>query len=326
MVSKCFVPFSLCWRSRSPVWWRRRQIGRAALPDDNLAAVRAAYIATEYEEALKILSAPGDGSQVDQSDVYRALCLLALGRMNEVDRVLRSIATRNPSFRMSETEVTPRMIALYDDIRRTTVEGMARDAYAEAKTHFDAGRFAEASARFGSVIALLGPGDRPHGEGSSADDLLQLAHGFKDLADTEVARARRNGADVAATAAAPAAAAASAATSATATTPKPETIIEGVVQRYALAYSALDARAVTRVFPAESSGSLRYAFSKLKAQTIQARDVAITLDPSGQAATVSLVWAVEAVPKVGSPVRAERPTTLRMTRTPAGDWNIVERR
>jgi hypothetical protein len=296
-------------------------VGLAAPPENNLAAARAAYIATEYEEALKILSAPADGSLADQTDVYRALCLLALGRMSEVDRVLRSIATRNPSFRMSETEVTPRMIAMYDDVRRSTVEGMARDAYAEAKTHFDAGRFAEASARFGSVIALLGPGDRPHGEDSSADDLLQLAHGFKDLADSEVARARRTTVDTLATAAV-----SSAPTTAAVIAPKPETIIEGVVQRYALAYSALDARAVTRVFPAESSGSLQYAFSKLKAQTIHARDVAITLDPNGQAATVSMVWAVEAVPKVGSTVRAQRLTTLRMARTPAGDWNIVERR
>jgi len=296
-------------------------IGRAALPDDNLAAVRAAYIATEYEEALKLLSVPGDRSLADQFDVYRALCLLALGRMDEVDRVLRSIATRNPSFRMSETDVTPRMIALYDDIRRTAVAGMARDAYTGAKTHFDAGRFAEASAGFGSVLTLLGPGDETHGEGSPAGDLRQLAQGFKDLADSEVARARRSAAD-----AAPTASVSSGATSGAVTGPKPETIIEGVVQRYALAYSALDARAVTRVFPAERAGSLRNAFSKLKAQNIQAHDVAITLDPNGQAATVSLVWAVEAVPKVGSTVRAQRPTTLRMARTSAGDWNIVERR
>ena len=172
-------------------------IGRAAPPDDNLAAARAAYIATEYEEALKLLSVPGERSLADQSDVYRALCLLALGRMDEVDRVLRSIATRNPSFRMSETDVTPRMIALYDGIRRTTVGRMARGAYAEAKTHFDAGRFAEASAGFGSVITLLGPGDGTHGDGSPAGDLRLLAQGFKDLADSELARARRSAAETA---------------------------------------------------------------------------------------------------------------------------------
>ena len=298
-------------------------IGLAATPDDTLVAARAAYLATDYEHALTILSAPGDPTLADQSDVYRALCLLALGRMNDVDRVLRSIATRNPSFRMSDAEVTPRMIALYEEVRRSTVEGMARDAYADGKMHFDAGRFAEASARFGAAIALLGPDDRSQGEGSQADDLRQLARGFKDLADSEIARGRRN-AEAAAAASAMTAAAPSVAT--TAPVPKPETIIEGVVQRYALAYSALDPRAVVRVFPAENSHTLQYAFSKLKSQNIQTRQIAITLDSSGESATVSMVWAVEAVPKVGSAVRAERLTTLKMARTSAGDWHIVERR
>src|SRR3954452_21523067 len=144
-------------------------IGLAATPDNTLAAARAAYLATDYEEALKILSVPGDPTSADQSDVYRALCLLALGRMNEVDHILRTLAARNPSFRMSEADVTPRMIALYDDVRRTTVEGMAREAYAEGKAHFDAGRFAEASARFGSAIALIGTDNRAHGEDSAVD-------------------------------------------------------------------------------------------------------------------------------------------------------------
>jgi len=295
-------------------------IGLAATPDDTLSAARAAYLATDYEEALKILSTPGDPSLADQSDVYRALCLLALGRMNDVEHILRSLATRNPSFRMSDADVTPRMIALYDDIRRATIEGMARDAYVEGKSHFDAGRFAEASARFESALALLGPDERSQREGSQADDLRQLARGFKDLADGEVARAHK--APAAATAATPSAAL----TPTTLPAPKPETIIEGVVQRYALAYSALDPRAVTRVYPSENSQFLQNAFSKLKSQTIRTRQVAITLDPGGQAATVSMVWAVEAVPKVGSTIRAERVTTLRMTRTAAGDWHIVDRR
>jgi hypothetical protein len=44
----------------------------AAVPQDRLAAARAAYIATEYEEALTILSAPDDAATADQADVYRA--------------------------------------------------------------------------------------------------------------------------------------------------------------------------------------------------------------------------------------------------------------
>jgi hypothetical protein len=297
-------------------------IGLAAPPADSLAAARAAYIATDYEEALRLLPASADGTLSDQADVYRALCLLALGRMSEVDRVLRALVTRNPGFRMSEADVTPRMIAIYEEVRRSTLEVVVRDAYARAKTNFDAGRFTEASSGFDSVLSLIASSGLSRGEGSAAGDLGQLARGFKELSDSEIARAEKARKETAVTTAAPAA---SASTS-TLTAPRPETIIEGVIQRYALAYSALDARAVTRVFPSEDSGSLQYAFSKLRSQTIQAKDVAITLDPGGQNATVSLMWVVEAVPKVGSTVRAQRMTTLRMSRTAAGDWNIVERR
>ena len=101
-------------------------------------------------------------------------------------------ATRNPSFRMSEAEVTPRMIALYDAVRRKVRRDDGSRRVRRGEDALQCGRFADASARFGSVIALLGPGNPSHGEGSAADDLLQLAHGFKDLADSELARARRN--------------------------------------------------------------------------------------------------------------------------------------
>jgi ketosteroid isomerase-like protein len=296
-------------------------IGLAGAPDDNLVAARAAYNATQYEDALRILSAPGAGTS-DQADVYRALCLLALGRMGEVDGVLRALAARNPAFRMSEAEVTPKMIALFEDVRRTGFEALVRDAYTSAKAHFDAGRYAEASTGFESVLGLIASHGLASREGSSVNDLRLLSRGFKQLADSEVARSDRTRREVSRDPAAPAFAGSPSDLPA----PRPETIIEGVIQRYALAYSALDARAVTKVFPSEDSNLLKSAFSKLKAQNAQARNVAVTLDPGGQAATVSMMWSVEAVPKVGTTVRAQRVATLRMARTPTGDWNIVERR
>ena len=42
-----------------------------------------------------------------------------------------------------------------------------------------------------------------------------------------------------------------------------------MVQRYALAYSALDPRAVTRVYPSENSQFLQSAFSKLKSHVAE---------------------------------------------------------
>jgi tetratricopeptide (TPR) repeat protein len=298
-------------------------IGLAAVPQDRLAAARAAYIATEYEEALTILSGSDDGVTSDQTDVYRALCLLALGRMDDLDRVLRSLAARNPAFRMSPIDVTPRMIALFEDVRAKTLESLARRAYGDAKASFDAGRYDEAASGFDRALALLDTTPQPPKEGSTpAGDLRQVALGFRDLATREVARTAATANHE--TAVAPVAP--SAKTLAPVPVAPPDALIQGVVHRYALAFSALDADAVVRVFPSENTGSLRYAFSKLKAQAIDTSNVAIAVDPNGQSATVTLTWVVEAIPKVGSAVRARRPTTLRMARTASGDWTIVERR
>jgi hypothetical protein len=290
----------------------------AAIEADPLAAAKAAYVATEYEEALKLLSSPALAS--DDADMYRALCLLALGRMNEVDGILRALVVRNPSYRMSEHDVTPRMIAIFQEVRARTLLAMIKEAYADAKAVFDAGRFADASSRFSSVLGLI---DREAAslerDAPAARDVAQLARGFRELADAEVAKAaaaaasESTGSLVSAMPALPVAA-------------REEIVIGNVVERYALAYSALDASAVTRVYPAESGNTLRAAFSRLKSQSIQARDLDIALDADGRTATVKLLWVVQAVPRVGNTVKAQRPTTLRMSRTDAGDWTIVERR
>ena len=296
-------------------------LGLHAAQDDPLSAVKAAYIATEYEEALTLLSSLNVGAARDQADVYRALCLLALGRMNEVNQVLRTLAARNPSYRMSESEVTPRLIALFANARRRQAQAQVTAAYAAAKATFDAGRFADASTLFSGVLSLLtahaavlDPND------AATRDLPQLSKGFRELADAEVTRAKA----LAAAAAAPPPAPQPPAP--VTVLPRPESLIEGVVQRYALAYSALDAGAVVRVFPGENLPVLKSAFGRLKSQAIDPRNVAVTLDPAGDTATVTLVWVAQAAPKIGRTIKVERQTTLRMVRSSDGSWTIAERR
>ncbi len=297
-------------------------IGLHAAQDDPLSAVKTAYIATEYEEALTLLSALNSGGARDQADLYRALCLLALGRTSEVNQVLHGLAARAPSYRMSESEVPPRLIALFADVRRRQAQGQVTAAYANAKASFDAGRYSEASIRFGGVLSLLidhqavlDPND------AATRDLPQLSSGFRDLANAEVALASAVAAAAAAPPPPPALPPAP-----VAVVPRPEMLIENVVQRYALAYSALDAGAVVRVFPGENLTGLQSAFRRLKSQAIDPRNVAVTLDPAGDTATVTLMWVAQAAPKIGSTIRAERPTTLRMVRNGDGSWSIAERR
>lgn len=277
-----------------------------AAQDDPLSAVKAAYIATEYEEALTLLSSLTSAGARDQADVYRALCLLALGRTNDVNQVLHSLAARNPAYRLSESDVPPRLVALFADVRRRQAQAQVTEGYASAKASFDAGRYAEASTRFGGILSLLtahqavlDPND------AVTRDLAQLSIGFRDLANAEVARASAVAAAV---------------------VPGAALLIENVVQRYALAYSALDAGAVVRVFPGENLTVLQSAFRRLKSQAIDPRNVAVTLDPAGDSATVTLVWVAQAAPKIGSTIKVERPTTLRMVRSGDGSWTIAERR
>lgn len=296
-------------------------IALRAAQNDPLSAVKAAYVAAEYDEALTLLSSLNSGTARDQADIYRALCLLALGRMTEVTQVLQTLAARNPSYRLSESDVPPRLVALYADVRRKQAHAQVTETYANAKTAFDAGHYADASARFGNVLALLtthAPVLDPND--AATRDLPQLSKGFRELADAEVTRANA----LAAAAAAPPPPAAPPAP--VAVVPRAEMLIENVVQRYALAYSALDASAVVRVFPGENLSVLKSAFSRLKSQSIDPRHLSVTLDPAGDTATVTLVWVAQAAPKIGSTIKVERPTTLRMVRIGDGSWAIAERR
>ena len=291
------------------VWALAWSPGLMAATADSVAAAKAFYVAAEYEEALKILSAPDDGRATDEVDVYRALCLLALGRMDEVDRALRSLAVRSPTFRMSETDVTPRLVARFQEVRRRAFQDLVVEAYNAAKTSFDAGHYADASSRFDALVTRLSrEGSAPDADAAVTRDMVQLARGFKGRADAELARAAKADAPAARP------------------SPRVEVLIEGVVQRYARAFSALDATAVAQVFPGENARSLQRSFSGLKSQAIETRNVRVAVDPDGQNATVTLTWVVEAVPKIGSTVKVQQPTTLRMSKTEVGNWSIVERK
>src|SRR5262245_42496480 len=90
------------------VWLLTAQAGASAAPPDRLAGVKALFAAADYEAALIVLSTE-DVAAAPGADQYRALCLLALGRHDDVERLLETLIRRDPSFKMNVNEVTPRM-------------------------------------------------------------------------------------------------------------------------------------------------------------------------------------------------------------------------
>jgi len=300
------------------VWLLSAQAG-AQPPSDRLAGVKALFAAADYEAAMIVLSTD-DVASSPGADQYRALCLLALGRLDDVDRLLETLIRRDPTFNMSVAEVTPRMIALFRQTRQRLLPGILDDRLQAAKTSFEQGRHAEAAVQFRALLTLLADED-VSGEGPPVSrDMRRVAEGFLNLSTKAVAESSKP-----ATLPPPSVAGDRAAAPPVERVDD-ETAIARVVQAYAKAYSDRDADAVARVFQGENPKPLHAMFDALKSQTVDARGLQIALDPGGWSATVTLNWVVQAVPKVGSSRKTQTPATLRMLKVVTGEWYIVARR
>jgi len=163
-------------QSQSPVPDRQTEAGA------ELAAARALYAAANYEDALDRLGRIGtDDTLVDQVDTYRALCLLALGRSRESERVVEQILQRNPRFTLDEREVSPRLVIVYRAVRARLLPAAARNLYAAARSSFDNRQYDTAVTQLREVLALLEGDTSPD---SGAADLRYLAEGFLRLAES----------------------------------------------------------------------------------------------------------------------------------------------
>jgi TonB family protein len=157
----------------------------------DLTAVRALYAEGAYEEALSRLAAVGGADPTGEVATYNALCLLALGRSADVTRTLEALFVRLPTFRMATVEIAPpRLVAMYDDVRRRMLPAAAKDLYAKAKTSFDAKQFGPSVEDFRTLIALLGDPTLA-GSAKSMSDLGLLAEGFLRLGEAELAAAAK---------------------------------------------------------------------------------------------------------------------------------------
>jgi hypothetical protein len=160
--------------------------GPAALDatgQDALVQAKALYTAAAYDEALALLSQlDGDSaSESIEAKQYRAFCLLALGRSDDARTVIQQIVETKPAFQPSETQVSPRLLDAFREVRRKMLPSIVRQSYGEAKAAFERKDF-ELRDAFTGVIALLDDGDvKGLGE---LQDLRILSNGFLELINT----------------------------------------------------------------------------------------------------------------------------------------------
>jgi TonB family protein len=152
---------------------------------NTLVTARDLYATAQYAEALAVLERlPEEGSSNEERlsiDLYRTLCLLAVGRRDDADRIMEQIVMRDPTFRPGD-DLPPRTRIAFADARRRVLPSIVQQQYAEAKSIFERKEFESAAAAFKLVIdAINDPELGPAAQQPPLSDLATLATGFHDL-------------------------------------------------------------------------------------------------------------------------------------------------
>jgi len=168
------------------MWIFLAQDGAQAPAPGDLATAKTLYASGDYEDALSNLSAARPGDSPDEVEEYRSLCLLALGRTADAQRSIETLVARNPLFKMSDADVSPRLVTIFHDVRKRLLPGAVRDLYAKGKSDFEQGHYELAKPQFEQLLTLLGDEDLSDNAASLAD-LKMLTDGFLKLANAQIA-------------------------------------------------------------------------------------------------------------------------------------------
>jgi TonB family protein len=149
---------------------------------DALAPVRELYASAAYEDALSALDRlKGEAASERrlEFDRYEVLCLIALGRSTEANRVIETIITTDPLYRPGASEAAPHVRAAFAAVRRRVLPGLVRDLYAEGKRSYDRKAFADASEKLEQALHLIDDPDLA--DLADLRDLSTLVTGFLEL-------------------------------------------------------------------------------------------------------------------------------------------------
>jgi len=165
------------------------QIDVPAAAQEPLAEVSALYASAAYEDALATLARldPATASR-GEAGQFRAYCLIALGRTEDAERAIEAVVAADPLFVPPAGGVSPRILAMFTDVRRRLIPDLARQLYAEGRRAFQAKDFATATTQFDRVMQMI---DRASPGTAQLEDLHVLVAGFIDLARANAETASR---------------------------------------------------------------------------------------------------------------------------------------
>ena len=150
-----------------------------AAAQDALQTVKDLYASAAYEDALSAVAEVGDHAPSAETAQYRVLCLVALGRMPEADRAVASLLTAEPEYRPDATQASPRILALFSQVRRRIGPGLVKRAYQQGRAAMERKDRDEAIAQFEAMLRLANDAD-VRGD-AMVGELRDLGAGFLEL-------------------------------------------------------------------------------------------------------------------------------------------------
>src|SRR6267378_7559376 len=122
-------------------------VARAA--DEPLSDAKALFAAASFDGALAALERL-DGVNAAQPEAleYKALCLLALGRAADAQKITETLVTTVPTFAPGDGDLSPRFAELLTDTRRRIVPAIAKRLLADARDQYRSKKGADARHAF----------------------------------------------------------------------------------------------------------------------------------------------------------------------------------
>lgn len=169
--------------------WTLAMILAAVTPSaaqESLADARQLYASADYRSALTMLNtllAASPSPQERQAiELYRTLCLVAIGSTDEANKAIEAMVSRDPLYRPNMEEVPPRLRTVFSDARKRLLPALIQERYVIAKAAFDRGDMKMAADGFTQVLlALSDPDIAIAAKQPPLSDLRVLASGFNDL-------------------------------------------------------------------------------------------------------------------------------------------------
>lgn len=154
---------------------------------DSLQSIKDLYASAAYEDALSAVAKFDSSTEPNvEAEEYRVFCLVALGRMDEADRVVEGLLKARPEYRPDAAQASPRIQTLFSTVRARVGPALVKRYYQQGRAAMERKDREEAVDQFNRMLRLANDAD-VRNEPNVAE-LRELGSGFLELSKALAAK------------------------------------------------------------------------------------------------------------------------------------------